>query len=338
MTTLVTGVTGGLGRHAVEALLAQGQPVRATARDASKQQAFVELGADFVAADLGRLDSATLDKMMAGVETVWHCAALSSPWGSYDDFLTANVRATESLAQAAVNHGVKRFVHISTPSIYFDYQHHSQLSETYRPARFANHYAATKMLAEDAIQSWVLRHKEATRFVILRPRGLFGPHDRVVMPRILHLLRLRGGVLPLPRGGSARMDLTYLENVVHAMQCATQADVINGSAYNITNHAPATLRDLLDQLLLKELGLSYRIRAVPYPVMAAAARAMEAASTVTRREPLLTRYSAAALHYDMTLSNTRAEAELGYRPVIDMAEGIRRTARWLKQHGQLDSL
>ena len=337
MTTLVTGATGGLGRNAVDALLAQGTRVRATGRDATQREHFITRGADYVPADLAHLTPATLDALLDGIDTVWHCAALSSPWGAYDRFHAANVQATAALAKGAVKHGVRRFVHISTPSIYFDYQHHADLPEAYRPARFANHYAATKMLAEDAIQQHV-RHQHATHFVILRPRGLFGPHDRVVLPRILHLLKLRGGVLPLPRGGAARMDLTYLENVVHAMQCATTADVPSGAAYNITNHAPATLRDLLDQLLGKQLGLRYRIRAVPYPAMALAARAMEAASTITQREPLLTRYSAAALHYDMTLANDRARIELGYVPPIDMAEGIRRTAHWLREHGDIDGL
>ena len=332
MTTLVTGATGGLGRNAVDALLAQGARVRATGRDAAQREAFLARGIDYVPADLARLTPTTLDALFEGVDTVWHCAALSSPWGAYDDFYAANVRATTTLAEGAVKRGVRRFVHISTPSIYFDYQHHANLPETYRPARFANHYAETKMLAEDAIQQHVSA-QHGTRFVILRPRGLFGPHDRGVLPRILHLLKLRGGTLPLPRGGAARMDLTYLENVVHAMQCATTAEVPSGAAYNITNHAPATLRDLLDQLLGQQLGLRYRIRAVPYPAMALAARLMESASSVTHREPLLTRYSAAALHYDMTLANDRARAELGYVPPIDMAEGIRRTAHWLREHG-----
>ena len=85
----------------------------------------------------------------------------------------------------------------------------------------------------------------------------------------------------------------------------------------------------------QQLGLRYRIRAVPYPAMALAARVMEAGSALTRREPLLTPYSAASLHYDMTLANDRARIELGYVPPIDMAEGIRRTAHWLREHGNV---
>ncbi len=188
------------------------------------------------------------------------------------------------------------------------------------------------MLADAAIQQQATT-QHRTHFVILRPRGLFGPHDRVVLPRILHLLELRGGVLPLPRGGAARMDLTYLENVVHAMQCAHSERAFRRPTTSPprTGHAARSARSIA--------GATAR-PALPhprcaYPAMALAARVMEAGSALTRREPLLTRYSAAALHYDMTLANDRARIELGYVPPIDMAEGIRRTAHWLREHGNV---
>ncbi|WP_019448754.1 NAD-dependent epimerase/dehydratase family protein [Cupriavidus sp. BIS7] len=337
MTILVTGATGGLGRNAIEALLAQGVRVRATGRDPAQRHAFATRGVQYVQADLTNLTPQTLRMLLDGIDTVWHCAALSSPWGSHEAFFAANVRATTDLAQGAIAHQVRSFVHISTPSIYFDYQHHADLPESYSPKRFANHYAHTKMLAEDAIRKHAATQSH-THFVILRPRGLFGPHDRVVLPRLLHLLKSRNGVLPLPRSGLARMDLTYLGNVVHAMQCATWSAVPSGSAYNITNHEPASLRELLRQLFGQELDLRYEIRTVPYPVMAMAACAMEGIAAITRREPLLTRYSAGVLHYDMTLANDRARRELGYTPPISMAEGIRLTANWLRSHGHVDHL
>lgn len=70
MTTLVTGATGGLGRNAVDALLAQGARVRATGRDAAQRHAFAARGADYVPADLAQLTPATLDALLDGVDTV----------------------------------------------------------------------------------------------------------------------------------------------------------------------------------------------------------------------------------------------------------------------------
>ncbi|MDR2219953.1 MAG: NAD-dependent epimerase/dehydratase family protein [Methylobacillus sp.] len=332
MTTLVTGATSGLGRNAAKYLAARQQAVRGTGRNAAVGATLQAQGIEFVTADLATIQRKELDQMLDGVETVWHCAALSSPWGRYDDFYAANVTATTQLAEAAVARGVKRFVHISTPSIYFDYRHRTNIPETFRPTRYVNHYARTKALAEDAIRALAERHPQTT-FVMLRPRGIFGSHDRVLLPRILRILRERNGRLPLPRGGAAQFDLTYVGNVVHAMQLATtRADIASGAAFNISNDEPATLRDVLDALLLP-LAIPYQIVALPYPVLDAVARAMEARATLTGKEPPFTRYSMGALNYDMTLDISKARRELGYQPIVAMAAGIAETVHWIKKHG-----
>ncbi|WP_059412908.1 NAD-dependent epimerase/dehydratase family protein [Cupriavidus basilensis] len=332
MTILVTGATSGLGRNAVDALLRDGIAVRATGRNLAAGEALERNGAEFVPADLATLDEAKADALLHGVDAVWHCAALSAPWGRHADFVAANVSATRHMAQAAAVRGVRRFVHVSTPSIYFDYRHHRGIEETYRAARLANHYAATKAAAEDRILTLSSQWR-GTTFVILRPRGLFGPHDRVIVPRILQLLRSRHGVLPLPRGGKAFIDMTYVGNVVHAMKTATHAPVASGEAFNITNFEPCTLASMLQRLLGDGLGLRYRIRALPYPLLDAAARAAELGARLRRREPLLTRYGIGALHFDMTLSNARARQRLGYHPRHGIDEGIRLTADWIRGHG-----
>ncbi|MEK8029305.1 NAD(P)-dependent oxidoreductase [Ideonella sp. DXS29W] len=329
---LVTGATSGLGRNAAHLLAQSGARVRATGRDVVQGAALKRAGIPFEPVDLACADDASLSRLLDGVHTVWHCAALSSPWGRARAFDAANVRATQRLAQAAALQGVRRFVHISTPSIYFDYSHRHQVPETHRAQHLVNHYAASKWRAEEVIRGLARRHA-ATTFVMLRPRGLFGPHDRVVLPRILQVMGARGGRLPLPRGGQARIDLTYVENVVHAMRCATTAAVPSGSVYNITNQEPSSLAEVLGHLLRDELGLPLRIQALPYGLMDAAARVQEACARVTRREPMLTRYGVGALQFDMTLCQQRALDELGYRPVHDMADGIRRTARWWREHG-----
>ncbi|PVF10805.1 hypothetical protein DBO95_28175, partial [Yersinia pestis] len=88
-----------------------------------------------------------------------------------------------------------------------------------------------------------------THFTILRPQGLFGPHDKVMLPRLLHMIKHYGTLL-LPRGGDALVDMTYLENAVHAMWLATQSQkTLSGRAYNITNQQPRPLRTIVQQLL-----------------------------------------------------------------------------------------
>ena len=91
---------------------------------------------------------------------------------------------------------------------------------------------------------------------------------------------------------------------------------------------------MLDALLRQELGLRYRLQAVPYPLLQALAGGMELWASLSGKEPLLTRYSVAAVHFDMTLSQTRAIEELGYRPRYSMEEDPpdRRVAAAARRH------
>jgi len=333
MKVLVTGATSGLGRNAAEALLAQGAEVRASGRDPAQGRALQALGAMFSPADLVHLSPAEATRLVRGVDAVWHCAALSSPWGRAADFEAINAQATRVLAAAAVACGVPRFVHISTPSIYFDYRHHTCIAETYRARCFANAYAASKARAEAHIVQLAGQYPR-TVFAILRPRALFGPHDRVILPRLLSLLHARHGVLPLPGGGRTVMDFTYVGNAVHAMQLATTAPIASGEAFNITNQKPCSLAELLDELLSKHWGLDWHIRALPYPLLAGMARLLETWGRLRDHEPPFTRYSMGSLHYGMTLDNRKAQERLGYFPPVDMAQAIRITADWHREHGK----
>ncbi|CNB99137.1 NAD-dependent epimerase/dehydratase family protein [Yersinia alsatica] len=333
MKVLVTGATCGLGRNAVEYLRRQGIKVIATGNNPAMGALLTKLGAEFIHADLTNLVSSQAKAMLADVDTLWHCSSFTSPWGTEQAFELANVRATRRLGEWAAAYGVENFIHISSPAIYFDYHHHRNIQEDFRPARFANEFARSKAAGEEVIQQLALSNPQ-THFTILRPQGLFGPHDTVMLPRLLQMIKYYGTLL-LPRGGDALVDMTYLENAVHAMWQATQSqNTLSGRAYNITNQQPRPLRTIALHLL-EELGMTCRIRSVPYPMMDIMARAMEKLGNKAEKEPVLTHYGVAKLNFDLTLDTQRAELELGYRPIVSLDEGIIRTARWLKEHGKL---
>ncbi|NDO83688.1 hypothetical protein CJP72_23955 [Citrobacter sp. NCU1] len=334
MKILVTGATSGLGRNAAHYLLENGHQVVATGRNRLAGEQLAQAGAHFIPLDLTHAHQNDCIRLMTDCDAVWHCAAKSSPWGKQAEFFLANVQATRLLAQAAGRAGIPRFIHISTPAVYFDFQHHYLLTENYRARAFSSHYANSKFQAEQEINGAVTRFP-ATTFVLLRPRGLFGPHDNVIVPRIVQQLRRSGGVLRLPRGGETLLDLTFVQNVVHAMELATrQPGLCSGSVYNVTNHQPQRLVDMLEALLHQQLQLNYRVKDVPWSLLSLVARGMELAGQCLDREPPVTRYSAGTLSFDMTLSTEKAINELGYRPQFSMAEGISLTGEWLRKHGK----
>src|SRR5215475_3668549 len=114
---LVTGGSGFIGHHLVEALRARGQRVRVLdVRPPAVANADVEHVQGSV------LDGAVVDAAVAGVDQVYHLAGLPGMWvANKQDFHDVNCRGTEIVLAAAMKRGVSRFLHCSTESILFPY-------------------------------------------------------------------------------------------------------------------------------------------------------------------------------------------------------------------------
>ena len=332
---VVTGATRGLGRNAVDYLLRQGIAARATGRNIGIGALLTAQGAQFIALDLATATPLQIRHLLKDVDTIWHCAALSAPWGAAADFVAANITATQNLLDgaSATASSVQSFVHVSTPALYFDFRARYDVPESFRPARYANIYASTKAEGEVCVQRTAARCSQV-RCVILRPRAIFGRYDQVLIPRLSRLLAQRRGRLPLPNGGRVRLDVTYAENVVHAMTLAsTVADCPSGAVFNITNQQPVMLSELLQDLFAGALQRPFEIVAVPYRLLASVSHALELAARFSGREPAMTRYSVGVLGFDMTLDQSRARQILGYIQPVALPEAIARTAEWITLHG-----
>ena len=307
---LVTGATGGLGRSLVEALAGGDERVRATGRNLPVGQALALAGAEFLPADLASDDLAPL---VAGVDTIFHLAALSAPHGARDLFERANVLATRRLTEAATRAGVRRLAFTSTPAIYAEKRERLGIREQDPvAARFANSYAATKYEAEQHVAR--VGRDGPLRTIIIRPRAIIGPHDQVLLPRLL--AAVRGGVLRLPGGGQALVEPTDVGDVISALLAArTHCERLSGEAFNISGGVPIAFRDLA-AAAFAALGRTVRIRAVPVGVALAAARASEAlARLLGRAEAPLTPYAVMVAAFSQTFDLTKARRELDWRPL-----------------------
>ncbi|MCL4066261.1 NAD-dependent epimerase/dehydratase family protein [Pseudomonas sp. GX19020] len=320
MAVLITGATGCLGGGIARQLLAAGVRVIGQGRDLRAGAELVQQGAEFLPLDL--CDPVPLAPVLAGTETVFHCAALSSAWGRARDFQALNVDATRRLLDAARDAGVKRFIFASSPSIYANGTDRLDLTEDAPlPARFATHYARTKAESEALALSY--DQPGAMRVVALRPRAIYGRGDRALMPRLV--AAMRRGTLPLISGGAALIDVTHVSDAARAMVLAADhAQKVGGRVFNITS-GESWRFDRLADAASDLFGLTPRRRHLPYGLAMAIATGFEAMHHLFRPdiEPVLTRQAVASLGRSLTLDISAARADLEYRPQVTLAKGMR---------------
>lgn len=332
MKILVTGGTGFIGRHIVWRLAAQGCEVQFSGRNAVAAAEVIRhspTAVRWVRLEHGTPAAATtLIDATQGCSAIVHCAALSSPWGTPQAFARANLDSTDEVLQACHANVVKRLVHLSTPSLYFAFRDRLGIREDEPLPPPANEYARSKVLAETRV-----REAGLAEAVILRPRAVFGPWDGTLMPRLLRVMQC--GPIPLMRGGRAQLDLTCIDNLVHAVQLSlTQPLPRAVCTYNVSNGTPLAFEDLLHRVA-EQFRLNLRTRRLPWRLVDMVARVLETSARLRgSSEPLLTRYGAGVLAFSQTLDLGAIRTELGYRPVITQDVGIRQYAQWwLAQQG-----
>ncbi|SMH48318.1 Nucleoside-diphosphate-sugar epimerase [Rathayibacter oskolensis] len=315
---LITGATGFLGGYAVREFLAAGDEVVAAGRNPVALERLRAEGAETIEADL-----AGLAAMPIRADVLVHSAALSSPWGRWSEFHEANVAGTEAMIDLAQRSGIRRFVFVSSPSIYSARRHqHGVREEDFDPDSRMSLYIRSKIEAERLLQA-ALAGGRLAELVILRPRGLIGVGDPSLIPRFIQASRRRG--IPLFDGGRNVVDVTCVENAAHALLLAASAPRAAGSVYNITNGEPQPFGQLLDRFFAA-MGEKPRYITVDLRVLSALAVVLEKVYALLPRgtEPPFTRYTVATLAYAQTLDISRARAELGYEPTVPLEEGIRR--------------
>jgi nucleoside-diphosphate-sugar epimerase len=332
MSTLVTGGTGFLGRRIVERLLVQGRGVTVLGRTPAPD--LVARGVKFIRASLD--DPAAVEAACAGITTVFHTAARVGVWGRYDDFFRTNVLGTRALLAGCRRHGVRTFVHTSTPSVVYNGRDLAGANESLPlTAACPSPYPLTKAIAEREV---LAANSPALRTIALRPHLIWGIGDPHLVPRVL--ARARAGRLRIIGSGRNRVDLVHIENAVDAHLLAEQAlglcHVIRdkagapaGQAYFITNDEPVVLWDWINELLTA-LGESRVTKKISLGAASLLGVACETAWRVLtlKGEPPMTRFIAAELAKDHWFDLTAARRDLGYTPRISMAAGTAELVAW----------
>jgi 2-alkyl-3-oxoalkanoate reductase len=327
MLALVTGAGGFLGRYIAEMLVARGDWVRSLAR--SDYPFLAELGVEQVQGDLR--DASAVDRAVAGVDVVFHTAAIAGIGGRWADFYGINTLGTEYVLEACLKHAVRRLVYTSSPSVTFDGRDQCGVDESAPyPATFLAHYPRSKALAEQHVLA--ANNGEDLLTCALRPHLIWGPRDQHLIPRLLD--RARQGKLRIVGDGKNLVDMVYVENATLAHLQAADAlrpgSPVCGQAYFISQGEPVNCWDWINQILALA-KLPPVTKRISYRAAYAAGAALEAAYWLLRRsdEPRMTRFLAAQLATSHWFDISRAKRDFGYEPRVSTVEGMRRLEKWL---------
>ena len=330
---LITGASGFVGGRLLKSLTTTYPDalVLGTGRRNDRQAEFAALGCQYQPGDL--VNFADCERLVAGADVIIHCAGLSSPWGTYSEFYAANVQSTLNLLQTAQAQGTQRFILISTPSVYFNYQDRFNLKESDPlPNPMVNHYAVTKYQAE---QETLKLNRPDFETIALRPRAIIGAEDAVIFPRVLRAYE--EGRLKIVGDGKNIVDMTCASNLIAAVEACLKAEhSAFGEVYNITNGEPKPLWETIGHFL-QALDLPPITKKIPkrLALMAASLNEFVHRYFLGGREPALTRYSIGILSTAMTMDISKAREKLGYQPVQTTLEGINEFVAWYKTQPRL---
>jgi len=262
----------------------------------------------FIKGDITQPDLVNYIMSTHDIDTVMHFAAqthVDNSFGNSFQFTHHNILGTHVLLESAKNHGVRRFIHVSTDEVYGEGEAHEAEMMEEHVLEPTNPYAATKAGAEFLVKAYHRSFKLPT--IITRGNNVYGPHQfpEKLVPKFTNQL-LRGRPVTLHGDGSNTRNFLYVEDVAEAFDVLLHKASV-GEIYNIGGN--------------NEL-----------PNLAVAKEIIRALGMQDREASLLTFVE--DRHFNdlrYTIDSSKLQ-KLGWVERTTWAEGLRKTVDWYKMH------
>lgn len=305
---MVTGATGFVGAALVPALQARGWRVRAAVRSPGRTAADDEV----LVGSLGEpFDWAPV---LRGVDRVVHLAARvhvmqDSASDPLAEFRRTNVAGSLSLARAAADAGVRRFVFVSSIKVNGEGTREGAPFGADDPPAPADPYGVSKREAEDAL--FQIGRDTGMEVVVVRPPLVYGPGVKANFQAMMRWL-MRG--VPLPLGAIRnRRTLVGLDNLADLLVTCVEHPAAAGEIFLAGDGEDLSTTDLIRRLAA---ALGVRARLLPVPVAL-----LEAAAALLGKRAVAQR-----LCGNLQVDIGKARRLLGWAPPVPVDEGLRRTA------------
>lgn len=324
LKALVTGGSGFIGSHLVEALLREGWDVRCLVRKTSSLQFLPRGKVELVIGDLDNKSSLT--ECLPGVDAVFHLAGRIKGLSRKDYFHT-NWLGTKNLLEAArtTPASLQTFIYVSSLSAAGPSPDGHLLTEDEKP-RPVSHYGESKLAAERE----VARFTDCSPVVVVRPVAVYGPRER----EILRLLKLaRRGI----RFQMGRKDnffcAVHVSDVVQAIILAAQKRAPGLKTYFVGDGRVYSWEQTFD-ILLSILGKKSAHLTLPWGLSRATMRFWSSLFPRSSGAFYLDKMKEMSHKY-WVCDISRAQKELSFAPQFDLNTGLKETIRWYKEEGWL---
>jgi nucleoside-diphosphate-sugar epimerase len=234
--TLVTGAAGFMGSHVVEYLAKSGAKVRATARPRKDTSFFDRLGVQYVAADLTKPE--TVGPLFAGgVDRVIHMGAICNFCTPYERLYPTNVAGVKLITDEAIKAGVKRFVHVTSTSVYGPYTGSPFREDS--PRNPQDDYGRSKRDGENMLFAAIEKGLDA---VLCRPCTVYGPRCTDGAGKAFSRPT---SITAIPGSGKQLLANVRAEDVARAVVHLSELSGNTGQIYNIVDDSKPTLEHAL---------------------------------------------------------------------------------------------
>lgn len=279
-------------------------------------------------------DPAAVGRFCAGAKgaTVFHLAGIIHP-SRVRELFEINTEGTRHLLAAAAAAGVRRVVATSSNSPAGVSRDPATLFDESSPYRPYMGYGRSKKLMEDDLNA--ANASGALETVILRPCWFYGPDQPPRQSTFFKMIR--DGKAPIVGDGEARRSMSYVDNTSLGLLLAAGSERAAGETYWIADERPYSMNEVIDtveELLEKEFGLPVEHDRMRLPSVASeVALAVDAAIQRTGRYHQKI-HVLSEMNKTIACSVEKARRELGYRPSVELREGMRRSISWCLDNGQ----
>jgi nucleoside-diphosphate-sugar epimerase len=271
-------------------------------------------------------DPAVVARAVDGQDAVLHLAAKVDVTGRWAEYARANIEGTRTVVEACRRAGVRRLVHVSSPSV----AHGGAAlvgvgAGPADPERARGHYSRSKAVAEGAA---LAADSAALAVLVVRPHLVWGPGDTQLVERVVS--RARRHLVPILGSGAALIDTTYIDNAVDALVAAVDSCRSgHGQALVVSNGEPRPVAEVLARVC-RAAGVPEPGWRLPVPVARSVGAVAEAAWALLGRTdtPPMTRFLVDQLTTAHWFDQRLTRAVLGWAPQVGIEEGFERLARW----------